>query len=396
MRLVFALLLLAVPARSMAADVRLFRPLTADPRENQLRWRMSSYTEDWRYGTDVGDSTSQGGVRRDHHGVAWEIAAGEVFRWKPLQRIGAWRPPWIHYQLGVPAGLFSDFDSGALLNTDYQFGLSLDALWRGAFDPVRGITGFSRAVVTSRVRLFHRSSHLGDEYLALGRFGRNQEGVFSDDPKYTRPPVKRADLSYEAADAIVSVERSPGEGRGTVRAYGGGELKLPLPLEWNVGGLTPHNFTSPVARLGLEFRSAGDAVNPRDGVIARTLNRLAREPAFATEWIAAVDVRIAKPYNFASADNPNGESEVWTPHLWTAVPYGHEFRHYAASWRGLVGLVVAPRASRAYPGNGHLLGPEWILSLDWYHGYSPSGQFLDQRLRYHPRWYVLPSFTAHF
>jgi hypothetical protein len=396
MRLALALLLTTVLVGAAAADVRLFRPLTADPRENQLRWRLSSFTEDWRYGTDVGDSTSRGGVLRGDQGVAWEVAAGEVFRWRPLQRLGSWRPPWIRYQLGVPAGLFSDFDSGALLNTDYQFGLSLDALWRGAFDPVRGITGFSHAVVTSRVRVFHRSSHLGDEYLALGHFGRNQVGVTSDDPKFRSPPVKRVDLSYEAVDAIVSVERSPGEGRGTVRAYTGVEFKLRTPRKWRVGGLIPANFTSPVGRLGLEYRSAGDADDPPDGPVTRAFNRLAREPAFETEWIAAVDARIAKPYNFASGDNPDGEAEAWTPYLWTAVPYGREFRHYATSWRAIVGLAISPHASRSPSGAGRRLGPEWIVSLDWYRGYSPSGQFLDQRLRYHPRWYVVPSLTAHF
>src|SRR5437870_3367450 len=54
----FALALVAALAAAAvhppaAADggVRLFRPLVADPREDQSRWRMVSFTEDWRFGT---------------------------------------------------------------------------------------------------------------------------------------------------------------------------------------------------------------------------------------------------------------------------------------------------------------------------------------------------------
>jgi hypothetical protein len=36
------------------------------------------------------------------------------------------------------------------------------------------------------------------------------------------------------------------------------------------------------------------------------------------------------------------------------------------------------------------------VSFEWYRGYAPDGQFLDQRLRYRPRLYVIPSITAHF
>ena len=144
----------ALPHGSARAegDVRLFRPLIADPRENQIHWRMVSFTEDWRYGTDIGDSTSRGGFEQDRRGVSWEVSGGETFRWQPLERLGGWRGPWIRYQLGLPAGMFADFDdTGSLLSTDYQFGLSFDALWSGAFDPDAGNQGFDRPAVSSRL-----------------------------------------------------------------------------------------------------------------------------------------------------------------------------------------------------------------------------------------------------
>src|SRR5262245_61850718 len=79
------------PAPVGSGGVRLFRPLTADPRENQTRWRMGEFTEDWRFGTDVTDSTSQGGYENSRTGVAWEVSAGEVFRWQPLKKFLGWQ-----------------------------------------------------------------------------------------------------------------------------------------------------------------------------------------------------------------------------------------------------------------------------------------------------------------
>src|SRR5262245_13184883 len=144
-----ALALWLTASPTAAQNVRLFRPLTADPRECQSRWRMSHGTEDWRYGTDVTDSTSQGGVVEDREKLNWEAAAAQVFLWKPLERVGTWRGPWVCYQVGIPAGVFSRFDgAGILVNTDYQWGGSVDVLWTGAFDRERGVTDYRQSVVT--------------------------------------------------------------------------------------------------------------------------------------------------------------------------------------------------------------------------------------------------------
>jgi hypothetical protein len=386
---------LAAPA-PVRADQRLFRPLTADPRENQTRWHRYEYVEDWRYGTDVGDSTSQGGILEDVHGLGWEVAAGEVFRWRPLERIGPWRGPWRRYQLGALGGMFTQFDGGGIMmNSDYQYGFSADVLWRGDYDPGRGIARFSRTVVTSRVTVSHRSSHLGDEYLVYGAFGRNRDSQ-SPPPLLDRPPVKRAEMAYEAITALLSAERSIGPGGATLRGYGGGEFKLRFPSRWRVGGTLPTRLISPAWRAGLEVRSAGDAPDPPDGMATRALTWLLRDHAVETEWFGAVDMRIAKPFRFASSDNPDGETEVWTPYLWTLGQNGREFRNAAASWHAMLGMVVVPRARRVEALGGGRMGPEWIVALEWYRGYSPNGQFQDQRLSYNPRWGVVPSVTAHF
>jgi hypothetical protein len=59
-------------------------------------------------------------------------------------------------------------------------------------------------------------------------------------------------------------------------------------------------------------------------------------------------------------------------------------------------MRIASSARRNAMLGGGRMAPEWIVALEWYRGYSPNGQFLDQRLRYAPRWGVVPSVTAHF
>ena len=399
--LIATLALATAPLR--ADDLRLFRPLTADPREAQTRWRMSRYTEDWRYGTDVTDSTSVGGVVEDHQGFSWEAAGGVRLHWIPLERVGGWKGPWVRYQLGVPAAVFSRFDgTGILVNTDYLYGVDWDVLWRGEFDRERGITSYRHAVVTSRLTVMHHSSHLGDEYISQGSFGRNQVTPPYQGAQLGKPPVKRMDLAYEDATLTLSFERSGADARATLRTYAGAATKIAAPSSWGLGKLEPANFRSPSFHWGLEYRSAAETDAPSQDAPARLLNQLARGPYFDSEWFAAFDLRLARPYNFASADNPNGETEVWTPRLWTASPFGREFRNYAGSWRGMVGTALHRRPPAPAPGmegmpkTARRVGPEWIVALEWYRGYAPDGQLQDQRLHYSPRWKITPSVTAHF
>ena len=406
-------------ARCARADA-VFRPLIADPRESLSRWRLVSYTEDRRYGTDITDSTSRGGVAKDRWGLMWEVAGGNRFRWRPLRRLLG-IAPWREYQLAVPAGVFAEFDnSGSLVNVDFQFGASLESQWTGT--PLRAAAGdapagdappggrlersppeppaaggfFDHPIVTTRLDVYHRSSHVGDEYLALSRFGRNQSVVPRKGVPFDHPPVKRIDLSYEAVEGAVSTEWAPGwnRRRAAVRAYAGGGAPLAFPASSHIGSLRPRNFRAPWARVGMELCSSGNERDPHDGWLTRTLNGLARDRLVESSWYGALDVRLAKPYNFASGDNPNGETEAWTPRLWTDAPYGREYRHYAGSWHAMLGAVLWPASLAA--ARTPLAGPEWLLSLEWYRGYSPDGQFLDQRLRWFPRWYVVPSVTARF
>jgi hypothetical protein len=380
-------------APPVGRGVYLFRPLIADPRQDQFRMTFSHYVEDRRYGTDITDSTSLGGTER-REGTAWDVAIATVLRMDPMRRVFRAKLPWIRYQLGVPAGVFTAFDgSRQLINSDYQAGVSFDALWSGDYSDSAGIARFDRPVVTSRLVVFHRSTHVGDEYLAFADIGSNQDGHHDQSWLFHHPPVKRVDLSFEAIRTVLSVEWAPSwlrGGRSTARAYAGGEFK------WDILGRVPSNFSSPIGQLGFELRSAGNQDDPDNSFIAKLLNGIFRRPFFESEWFAAVDWKLAKPYNFACCDNPTGDDETWTPRLWTDCPYGREFEDYAGSTHAMIGLILYEGSQRRVTEGGRRLTPELLLSLEWYWGFSPNGQFLDQRLRTRPMGYVVPGLTIHF
>lgn len=88
------------------------------------------------------------------------------------------------WQVGILAGVFAQFnmDSGSndLINADYVIGIPVS--WRSG-------------LVSARVRLYHQSSHLGDEFL-LGN-----------------PQFERVGLSFEALEALVSLDAPGGWGR---------------------------------------------------------------------------------------------------------------------------------------------------------------------------------------
>lgn len=392
-------ILCALPSSARAVPtVRLFRPVLADPRENQFRMKWVRSVEDWRYGTDVTDSLSTGG-HEERRGVTWDVGFGETFRTDPWKKMFGKHPPiWQRYQLGIPAGVFANFDrAGAtLVNADYQFGLSADFLVHGDVTAADDIDGFRKAVWAVRVMGYHRSTHLGDEYLSQGRFGRNANGLPDASAEFDRPPVKRSNLSFESSRVLVSVEKAPGGwfGSSTVRGYGGFEKKF-----GKLASHAPANFSSAIYQAGLELRHHGNADAIGENWFAWLQNLIYPDDhEVVSEWIGALDFKLAKPYEFSLADSPPGAtSETWTPHLWTNGTGGREFAHYAGSWHGMIGAAIYRRTDRSHPRThgpmASFMPMEAVVALDWYHGYSPNGQFLDQKLRYGP-W--TPSLTLHF
>lgn len=163
----------------------LFHPLLADPKQPQF---FASFL--WTHGP-----------RLDTHVGA--VGLGE--------NIGLIRGHDRRWQLSVAAGAFSQFNlrttSIDLLNTDFIIGLPFT--WR------RGATSF-------RVRIYHQSSHLGDEFILN-----------------TQP--ERVNLSFESLEVLVSREL------GGWRAYGGGEY---------IVRHEPQDLEPALIHAGLEYRHA--------------------------------------------------------------------------------------------------------------------------------------------
>jgi len=123
------------------------------------------------------------------------------------QTIGLWRGR--DWQLAIAAGVFSEFNMQSsttdLLNTDYLVGLPLT---------------YRHGSLTTRLRLFHQSSHLGDEYMVHA----NARGI---------------DLTFQALELLVASETS------RWRMYGGGDY---------VFAHSPTDLKPGVLHGGVEFR----------------------------------------------------------------------------------------------------------------------------------------------
>jgi hypothetical protein len=172
----------------------LFRPLIADPKQPQFFVTVDRFTS--------------AGARRTIAAVGF----GETF--------GLYRFPGSlegnGLQVSVEGALFAQFDLGTpsydLVNADYTIGI-----------PVT----FRHGGSSIRLRIYHQSSHLGDELL----LGAN--------------PPDRVNLSFESVELIYSFEWR------AWRLYGGGEYlvhKEPADLK-------PASF-----HWGIEYRAVGPLV----------------------------------------------------------------------------------------------------------------------------------------
>lgn len=199
---------------------RIMCPVLADPKEPRtfvsvLRGRFRSLD-----GAD-GESTTIGSV-----------GLGDSFG---LLRLGG---PEANdgLQLDVAGSIFAQFDLGAesydLINADYVIALPLT---------------FRRGGFSTRLKVYHQSSHLGDEYL-----------LRSDE-------VGRENLSFESIAALVSQEIGP------VRVYAGAERLFRRE---------PAGLPSKVFQAGVELRST------RRG---------------AAQFVSGVDVKTTERYDWSPA-----------------------------------------------------------------------------------------------
>jgi hypothetical protein len=157
-------------------------------------------------------------------------------------------------QFGVSAGVYAQFDLDApsldLLNADYVIGLPLT---------------FRHGGFSGRARVYHQSSHLGDEFLL----------------RPDRPD--RENLSFESAELLVSQDVGP------VRAYAGGEYFL---------NREPEDLPRRLVHAGVELRPRAAA---RLGTLARA------------RFVAGADLKVVSDSNWTPGVSVRAGIEVGRP-----------------------------------------------------------------------------------
>lgn len=198
-----------------------------------------------------------------------------MFRWGPVQ-------------MNLTGSVFSQFNLEAesydLINADYIVGIPLT---------------FRREGFSARLRLYHQSSHLGDEFLL-------------------REEPERENLSFESIELILSHELGP------FRMYGGGEhLFDPEPEDLALlivhGGmeLQPGPALLRVGSLGsLRFVAAGDVKSSEE-----------------QDWRPAVSLRagfeVSRPVR---VDTPVNRWQLLFEYYEGPTPYGQFFRDEMSYW----------------------------------------------------------------
>jgi hypothetical protein len=170
------------------------------------------------------------------------VAYGERFglaRWPGAAAGDGW-------QVGLSGAVFAQFDleapSSDLINSDFTIGIPL-TYRRGAF--------------SARTRVYHQSSHLGDEFLL-----RTQ-------------PV-RVNLSYESVELLVAYDFDQW------RIYGGGETLFHRE---------PEELESGIGHAGVEYRHARPAFQVTRVGAAHFVTGLDAKSFEQHDWDRAVSVK---------------------------------------------------------------------------------------------------------
>ncbi|MGQ0765855.1 MAG: DUF1207 domain-containing protein [Gemmatimonadota bacterium] len=186
-------------------------------------------------------------------------------------------------QLSISGSVFAQFDldteSFDLINADYVIGVPLT---------------FRRGRFSGRLRLYHQSSHLGDEYV-----------LREDDPE-------RVNLSFEATEVILSLDV------GSLRIFGGGEYLF---------NREPKSLERHVAHGGAELRPGPPLVRlPLLGSV-RFLAGADLKASEEQEWEPSISVRAGLEFDRArSSDPPARRWSLLIESYSGPSPYGQFFR----------------------------------------------------------------------
>jgi hypothetical protein len=187
------------------------------------------------------------------------------------------------FQLGLFGAVFAQFDLGTpsidLINADYLVGFPLT---------------YRRGGTTARLRLYHQSSHLGDEY------------VLRDED------IQRENLSFESLELILSQEQ------GALRAYAGGERLFRRE---------PDSLEPMLGHAGVELHTGTGVFSAVVGLDVKFSEQQNWTPA----WSARGGIRIAPT---ARAGHPSRRILLLAEYYSGPSPYG-QFFHDDITYAGL-------------------------------------------------------------
>jgi len=237
-----------------------FCPLVSDPKEPRS---FASFLK----GTSPPEDGALGAMDTDVGSVGIGDSFG-FYRW-------AGATPGDGVQIGIAAAVFAQFDLATssldLINTDFVVGIPLT---------------YRRGEFSARFRLYHQSSHLGDEFLL-------------------REEPERVNLAFESLELILSRAMGP------ARLYGGGEYLF---------NREPDDLEEWLAHAGVEVR-----FGPRGGA----------------NFISAVDVKSSEEQDWKPAwsvrsgvEGGWGRDPGHPPRRWSLLleyydgpsPYGQFYR----------------------------------------------------------------------
>jgi hypothetical protein len=189
------------------------------------------------------------------------------------------------FQISVAGSVFAQFDLNTstydLINADYMIGI-----------PITIRSG----IFSTRLRIYHQSSHLGDEFLL----------------RENNPDFERENISFESAEMILSLDGGP------FRVYGGGEYLLRRD---------PSDLERYVAHGGVELRPARRLV--RFGTVAG-VRFVAAGDVKASEqqdWKPGVSVRTGFEFDRPRDSDPPGRRWGLLFEAYDGPsPYGQFFR----------------------------------------------------------------------
>ena len=201
------------------------------------------------------------------------------------------------WQVAIAAAVFSQFNlarpTADLMNTDYRVGLPLT---------------YRHAGLTTRVQLYHQSSHLGDEYMVHAN-------------------AQRVDLTFEAAELLLSQQLA------AWRVYGGGEYLFTH---------SPADLRPGVLHGGVEYREPGVLLHlgrlATGRVVAALDAKSFQDRGWDVGWSAITGLELGDP--LARADRGGWRWSVLLRAYTGPAPYGEFFRDRVASLGVGLGLAL--------------------------------------------------------